>query len=567
MDKLDKSKYNTKDLISYYKNYENSSEALLPDEEIKYVLYARKSTTDENRQLRSIPDQIKECLQAIRNRKNIDGNQIVEIIEEDGSAKSAGQRPSFDKMLEGFRIGRYQGLICWSPDRLARNMKEGGEIIEMIDEHIIQKMLFATYDFEDSPNGKMLLGILFATSKQYSDKLSIDAKRGVEGNTEDGKYNGFTVPGYCVDPVTKFFLSDGTNWKLLKNAFRMKLYERKTDEEISKYLKENGFSKRKFEGDKKTESVKVTKNWVNKTMKNPFYAGIYKVGNKVVDLTGLYNFEPMITVEEFLKINTQVGAILQGKKDKALVGARKTIAYELLRGKVYCGYCNAPMTMERHKVPKGKNKGKVQLVFYHHDLKNGCARFSEKIDEHGNSMKKTVRTRFIMSGICHYLANCTKNFDKAYDYYIEQIKDERRTESLKERRKIKEAKVTIKELEDTQRKLLNLQLDDLKSYEKYYSGKLEAVAERIKNQKLIKAQSEKKVENLEKELPTKENFSNLIQSYLEILQKPTDIIAQDEVCKKVVSNLYVKNDFVSVINLNPPYNLMVDLTKISSGWG
>ena len=42
MDKLNKSEYNTKDLISYYKNYENSSEALLPDEEIKYVLYARK---------------------------------------------------------------------------------------------------------------------------------------------------------------------------------------------------------------------------------------------------------------------------------------------------------------------------------------------------------------------------------------------------------------------------------------------------------------------------------------------------------------------------------------------
>lgn len=61
MDKLDKSKYSTKDLISYYKNYENSSEALLPDEEIKYVLYARKSTTDENRQLRSISDQIKGC--------------------------------------------------------------------------------------------------------------------------------------------------------------------------------------------------------------------------------------------------------------------------------------------------------------------------------------------------------------------------------------------------------------------------------------------------------------------------------------------------------------------------
>ena len=49
MEGLSKSEYSTDDLISYYKNYENSSEAILPDEKIKYVMYARKSTTDEKR--------------------------------------------------------------------------------------------------------------------------------------------------------------------------------------------------------------------------------------------------------------------------------------------------------------------------------------------------------------------------------------------------------------------------------------------------------------------------------------------------------------------------------------
>lgn len=225
------------------------------------------------------------------------------------------------------------------------------------------------------------------------------------------------------------------------------------------------------------------------------------------------------------------------------------------------------MTMERHLIRKGKNKGKIQLVFYHHDIGNNCDRFTKIKDEHGNTMKKSVRTKFIMSGICHYLANCTNNFNKAYDYYIEQVKGERRVQSLKEGRRIKEAETLIKELEDRQRKLLHLQLDDLKSYKKYHNGELEAVTERIKSQRLIKAQSEEEKNNLETKLPTKEDFSNLIQSYLEILQNPTDIIAQDEVCKKVVSNLFVKNDFVSVINLNPPYDSMVDLTKISSGWG
>lgn len=476
------------------------------------------------------------------------------------------KRPIFNKMIEGFQTGKYQGLICWSPDRLARNMKEGEEIIEMVDERLIQKLVFATYDFENSPNGKILLGILFATSKQYSDKLSVDAKRGVDGNTKDGKYNGTIVPGYCIDPATKYFIPDGNNWTLFKNAFHMKLYERKTDENISKYLIANGFSKRRFENEEPIE-VKVTSKWVNRNMKNPIYAGVYKVSNNVVDLTSLYNFEPMITIDEFLRIDSKIGDILTGNKNKALTGSSRKIEYELLKGKVFCGYCEAPMTMERHLIRKGKNKGKIQLVFYHHDIGNNCDRFTKEKDEHGKTMKKSVRTKFIMSGICHYLANCTKNFDEAYDYYIDQVKGERRVQSLKEGRKIKEAKTIIKEQEEKQGKLLRLQLDDLKSYKKYHNGELEVIAERIKSQKIIKAQSEEAKEKLETELPTKEDFSNLIQSYLEILQNPKDIIAQDEVCKKVVSNLFVKNNFVSVINLNPPYDSMVDLTKISSGWG
>jgi hypothetical protein len=45
-------------------------------------------------------------------------------------------------------------------------MKEAGEVIEMIDREYIQDLAFCTYQFDNTPNGKMMLGILFATSKQ-----------------------------------------------------------------------------------------------------------------------------------------------------------------------------------------------------------------------------------------------------------------------------------------------------------------------------------------------------------------------------------------------------------------
>jgi len=56
----------------------------------------------------------------------------------------------------------------------------------------------------------MLLGILFATSKQYSDKLSVDVSRGTSGNIKEGKYNGVIKKGYYVDKNTWHFIPDAT---------------------------------------------------------------------------------------------------------------------------------------------------------------------------------------------------------------------------------------------------------------------------------------------------------------------------------------------------------------------
>ena len=59
----------------------------------------------------------------------------------------------------------------------------------------------------------------------------------------------------------------------------------------------------------------------------------------------------------------------------------------------------------------------------------------------------------------------------------------------------------------------------------------------------------------------------LFGSYLVTLLKTTDLMKQDAVCNELVLNLRVADDAVSVIKLNPPYNLKVDLSKISTGRG
>ena len=47
----------------------------------------------------------------------------------------------------------------------------------------------------------------------------------------------------------------------------------------------------------------------------------------------------------------------------------------------------------------------------------------------------------------------------------------------------------------------------------------------------------------------------------------SDIVKLDAICNELVTNLRAGNDSVSVIKLNPPYNLLVDLDKILIGRG
>ncbi len=42
---------------------------------------------------------------------------------------------------------------------------------------------------------------------------------------------------------------------------------------------------------------------------------------------------------------------------------------------------------------------------------------------------------------------------------------------------------------------------------------------------------------------------------------------QDAVCNELVLNLRAGNDIIPVIKLNPPYDLLVDLAKVSTGRG
>lgn len=89
------------------------------------------------------------------------GLRVVKILEETQSAKKPHRRPIFTQMLKDIRAGVYNAILAWNPDRLARNMLEGGTLIDMIDTYVIKDLKFCTHHFTRDANGKMLLGMAF----------------------------------------------------------------------------------------------------------------------------------------------------------------------------------------------------------------------------------------------------------------------------------------------------------------------------------------------------------------------------------------------------------------------
>lgn len=80
--------------------------------QVRYCLYARKSTEEEDKQALSIESQVRE-MTALAEKE---GLEVVEIKREAHSSKEVGQRAIYNELLDEIRIGKFNGILTWAPD-------------------------------------------------------------------------------------------------------------------------------------------------------------------------------------------------------------------------------------------------------------------------------------------------------------------------------------------------------------------------------------------------------------------------------------------------------------------
>ena len=66
-------------------------------------------------------------------------------------------------------------------------------------------------------------------------------------------------------------------------------------------------------------------------------------------------------------------------------------------------------------------------------------------------------------------------------------------------------------------------------------------------------------------LAIREEFTELVHLYFETILNTHDLVEEDAVYRELVLNLRANDNSVSVIKLNPPYDMMVDLSK-NTNW-
>ena len=165
------------------------------------------------------------------------------------------------------------------------------------------------------------------------------------------------------------------------------------------------------------------------------------------------------------------------------------------------------------------------------------------------------------------LRNLTKNVVEAHSIYIERLEQDIAIKLAVAKRKLGAANESIKKERQAIAKFTNMHADHLDEYKKYHDGSIEQhqtlLAAYTSDQDLIKEE----IARLKASLPTREEFVKLVDSYLLTYLKMHDLVEEDAFYNELVLNLRAGDNSISVINLNPPYDIMVDMEIVALGWG
>ncbi len=309
---------------------------------MRYVLYARKSSESEERQIQSIDDQLRILKQIAQER----GFDVVEEITESKSAKAPGERPGFDRMIQLLEKGQADGILCWSVNRLTRNPIDAGRLSWMLQTGKLQVIQTPEKPYLPTDN-VLIFSVETGVANQYILDLQKAVRRGTESKLQKGWFPHRAPEGYRNNLQTHVIEADGDRFVLLQRAWRLLIAGTHTPARVIEILNDEwGYRTRPSI---KTGNKKLSRSAGYRIFTSVFYAGYFKHGGQVY--RGQH--PAMITLSEFEAVQRR----LNGQRGKTHYH-KNHFAYT---GLIHCGRCGRAVTAE---LQKGRLK-RGNWVYYH----------------------------------------------------------------------------------------------------------------------------------------------------------------------------------------------------------
>lgn len=263
---------------------------------LKYIAYCRKSEEDDTRQVLSIESQVREVKEYAARRDL----HLVDILTESKTAHKPG-REVFNEMLSRLRIGEANAILVWHANRIARNSKDGGEVIWLMDCDVIKQIDAAnnSKEYHNTPDDKFYLQFEFTMAKKSSDDLSQVVLRGIRQKYERGEYPNLAPIGYIngkVEGATTIY-PDPERKDLMIRIFTEYASGRYSLGQMAKVAFDWGLRTRK--------NKPLAKSHLHRVLKNPLYYGCFWHGGEL----RIGSYEPLITKKLF----DDVQEVLQNK--------------------------------------------------------------------------------------------------------------------------------------------------------------------------------------------------------------------------------------------------------------
>ena len=482
---------------------------------MRYLIYSRKSSESEDRQVLSIPAQLNE-LGDIATREGFD---VATTYQESMSAKASG-RPVFNELLKVIERGKGYSLLVWNVDRLARNMVDGGMILELMDKKKIIEIRTYEKTYRNTPDDKFMMSLSFGIAKKYVDDLSVNVKRGNTEKLKRGEWPNHAPFGYLNDSTTKSVVIDPDRSRYVPRIYELYSAGSHSFGSIADLLYETGL--------RTNSGRKVLKSHIQRILSSRFYTGVMERDGKLYE--GKY--KPLISKKTFDDAQEVMSGFSRPR-------AKSNTLFFPLRGFLTCETCGCMLTAS---LKKGHQ-------YYY------CTNGKGKCTAH----KKYMREEYLYEKVGDLFKNLAFT-ERKIELMYQAAKSKAEQDGSETTQNLEILRKRFNALPERESRLLDTFLAEQTTQELYDKKSAELKHERIDLQNQIKTlETGQPAFTLE---PTKQVFlqgSRATKEFLEAGEMKKRVIVE-----KLLWNLSFANGEMAQIQYKSPYHILAKIPKNAS---